>query len=123
MEMWAVSKSHERTKEILAQRDPTWKSWASEGIFFAPGIARNHYIRVFVSRLKWTLPMKKIDILNFITDFRKTPNSIKTYTELVAHLGKDNEPTLNTMLTELKQLRTIRETELNGERAFQVTSK
>ena len=67
--------------------------------------------------------MKKIDILNFITDFRKTPNSIKTYTELVAHLGKDNEPTLNTMLTELKQLRTIKETELNGERAFQVTSK
>jgi hypothetical protein len=69
------------------------------------------------------LPMKKIDILNYITDFRKAPNSIKTYTELVSHLGKDNESALNTMLTELKQLRTIKETELNGERAFQVTSK
>lgn len=67
--------------------------------------------------------MKKIDILNFITDFRKAPNSVKTYTELVNHLGKDNESTLNVMLTELKQLRTIKETELNGERAFQVTSK
>jgi hypothetical protein len=67
--------------------------------------------------------MKKIDILNFITDFRKAPNSIKTYNELVAHLGKDNESALNTMLTELKQLRTIKETELNGQRAFQVTSK
>jgi hypothetical protein len=67
--------------------------------------------------------MKKIDILNFITDFRKAPNSVKTYSELVAHLGKDNEPTLNTMLSELKQLRTIREVEVNGERAFQVNAK
>jgi len=67
--------------------------------------------------------MKKIDILNFITDFRKAPNSIKTYEQLVAHLGKNNESELNNMLTELKQLRTIKETELNGERAFQVMSK
>ena len=67
--------------------------------------------------------MKKIDILNYITDFRKTPNAIKTYSELIAHLGSENEPVLNTMLSELKQLRTIRETELNGERAFQVMSK
>jgi SOS-response transcriptional repressor LexA len=67
--------------------------------------------------------MKKIDILNFITDFRKAPNTIKTYSELVAHLGKENESALSTMLTELKQLRTIRETEVNGERAYQVTSK
>ena len=67
--------------------------------------------------------MKKIDILNFITDFRKAPNAIKTYSDLVTHLGKSNEAALNTMLTELKQLRTIKETDLNGERAFQVTSK
>lgn len=67
--------------------------------------------------------MKKIDILNYITDFRKAPNSIKTYSELVAHLGQENESTLNTMLSELKQLRTIKETEVNGERAFQVASK
>ncbi len=67
--------------------------------------------------------MKKIDILNFITDFRKSPNSIKTYAELVAHLGHSNESALNNMLSELKQLRTIRETEVNGEKAYQVVSK
>ncbi|MEJ1240470.1 hypothetical protein WBG78_20170 [Chryseolinea sp. T2] len=67
--------------------------------------------------------MKKIDILNFITDFRKAPNSVKTYSELVSHLGKENEAALNTMLSELKQLRTIREVEQNGERAFQVNAK
>lgn len=67
--------------------------------------------------------MKKIDILNYITDYRKAPNSIKTYSQLIGHLGADNEAVLNTMLAELKQLRTIRETEVNGERAFQVTSK
>jgi hypothetical protein len=67
--------------------------------------------------------MKKIDILNFITDFRKSPNTIKTYSELVAKFGKDNEQALNTMLSELKQLRTIREVEVNGERAFQVNAK
>lgn len=67
--------------------------------------------------------MKKIDILNYITDYRKAPNSIKTYSQLIGHLGADNEAVLNTMLAELKQLRTIRENEVNGERAFQVTSK
>ena len=67
--------------------------------------------------------MKKIDILNYITDYRKAPNAIKTYAELIAHLGSENEPALSAMLSELKQLRTIRETELNGERAFQVMSK
>ena len=67
--------------------------------------------------------MRKIDILNYITDFRKSPNEVKTYSQLVAHLGSDNEPTLNAMLSELKQLRTIRETEKNGEKAYQVTSK
>jgi hypothetical protein len=67
--------------------------------------------------------MRKIDILNYITDFRKSPNEVKTYSQLVAHLGADNEQTLQTMLAELKQLRTIRETDLNGEKAYQVTSK
>jgi len=67
--------------------------------------------------------IKKIDILNFITDFRKSPNNIKTHSELVAHLGTENEPTLNTMLAELKQLRTVKESELNGEKAYQVVTK
>jgi hypothetical protein len=67
--------------------------------------------------------MKKIDILNYITDFRKSPNEIKTYKQIVAHLGTENEAALNTMLTELKTLRTIKETELDGEKAYQVVSK
>lgn len=70
-----------------------------------------------------TIPMKKIDILNFITDYRKAPNAVKTYSELVSHLGKENETAMNAMLGEMKQLRTIKESEVNGERAFQVMSK
>jgi len=67
--------------------------------------------------------IKKIDILNFITDFRKSPNSVKTYSEILSHLGAANESTLQTMLTELKQLRTIKETEANGEKTYQVVTK
>lgn len=67
--------------------------------------------------------IKKIDILNFITDFRKSPNSIKTHTELVRHLGAGNEQTLLSMLSELKQLKTIRESEVNGEKVYQVVTK
>ncbi|MEP6738663.1 MAG: hypothetical protein ABJA70_24275 [Chryseolinea sp.] len=67
--------------------------------------------------------MKKIDILNYITDFRKSPNEIKTYKQIVAHLGVENEPALTAMLTELKTLRTIKETDVNGEKAYQVVSK
>lgn len=67
--------------------------------------------------------MKKIDILNFITNFRKSPNDVKTYSELVAHLGATNEQTLNQLLTELLQLRVVKQVEVNGEKGFQVTSK
>jgi hypothetical protein len=67
--------------------------------------------------------LKKIDILNFITDFRKAPNNIKTHSELVAHLGAANEQTMNTMLAEMKQLRTIKESEVNGEKTYQVVTK
>jgi hypothetical protein len=67
--------------------------------------------------------MKKIDILNFITDFRKSPNGIKTLAEIRSHLNVNNDQALVTMLEEMKQLRTLRETEKDGERAFQVTAK
>lgn len=67
--------------------------------------------------------MKKIDILNFITNFRKSPNEIKTYSQLIAHLGEANEPILNQHLAELQQTRVLRQTELNGEKAFQVVHK
>lgn len=67
--------------------------------------------------------IKKIDILNFITDFRKTPNEIKSLSELKAHLKLTDETALLPMLEEMKQLRALREVEKNGERAFQVTAK
>ena len=67
--------------------------------------------------------MKKIDILNFITNFRKSPNDIKTYNELISHLGAANEQTLNQMLGELLQLKVVKQVEINGEKAYQVTTK
>lgn len=67
--------------------------------------------------------MKKIDILNFITNFRKSPNDIKTYSELVSHLGEANVVTLNQYLDELKQTRVLKESEKNGEKAYQVVTK
>jgi hypothetical protein len=67
--------------------------------------------------------MKKIDILNFITSFRKSPNDIKTYTQLVQHLGESNEQLINQFLTELQQGKVVRETQLNGEKAYQVISR
>ena len=67
--------------------------------------------------------MKKIDILNFITDFRKAPNDIKSISEIRAHLGVSDDSNLLTMLEEMKHMRTLREVEKNGEKAFQVTAK
>jgi hypothetical protein len=67
--------------------------------------------------------MKKIDILNYITNFRKSPNDIKTYSQLVASLGVTNETQLNALLTELQQTRVLKQTELNGEKAYQVVTK
>ena len=51
--------------------------------------------------------MKKIDILNFITNFRKSPNDIKTHSELLNHLGTANEAAVNTMLQELLTLKVV----------------
>lgn len=67
--------------------------------------------------------MKKIDILNFITDFRKSPNEIKTLAEIRTHLNVTDDLALVNMLEEMKQLRTLREVEKGGERAFQVAAK
>jgi hypothetical protein len=67
--------------------------------------------------------MKKIDILNFITNFRKSPNDIKTRSQLISHLGATEEQALNQLLEELKQSRVLKETELNGEKAYQVVTK
>jgi len=67
--------------------------------------------------------MKKIDILNFITDFRKSPNQVKTLAEISAHVGANDEKALLPMLEEMKGMRTLREVEKNGERAFQVAAK
>jgi hypothetical protein len=67
--------------------------------------------------------MKKIDILNFITNFRKSPNDIKTASQLIAQFGESNETTLNQLLTELQQTRVIKQSEHNGEKAYQVVTK
>jgi len=67
--------------------------------------------------------MKKIDILNFITNFRKAPNDIKTLAEIRAHMGAADDMALLPMLEEMKQMRSIREVEKNGEKAFQVAAK
>jgi hypothetical protein len=67
--------------------------------------------------------MKKIDILNFITDFRKLPNQAKTLTEIRSHLNANDEESLMALLEEMKQMRTLREVEKNGEKAFQVAAK
>lgn len=67
--------------------------------------------------------MKKIDILNFITNFRKAPNDIKTRTQLLEHLGASNEATVDAMLLELQNAKVIRETQNSGEKAYQVISR
>ncbi len=67
--------------------------------------------------------MKKIDVLNFITDFRKAPNDIKTYRQMVEHLGAANEGLIQQYISELQQQRVIRETELNGQKAYQVVAR
>lgn len=67
--------------------------------------------------------MRKIDILNYITDFRKAPNDIKTHAQLLAHLGAAHEQSIVHMLEELQASRVIRQAELNGERAYQVIAR
>jgi hypothetical protein len=67
--------------------------------------------------------MKKIDILNFITDFRKAPNDIKTLAEIYSHMGGSDEAALLRLLEDMKQMRTLREVEKNGEKGFQVRAK
>jgi hypothetical protein len=67
--------------------------------------------------------MKKIDILNFITNFRKAPNDIKSLSEIKSHLNIIDDASLLAMLEEMKQMRSIREVEKNGEKAFQVAAK
>lgn len=67
--------------------------------------------------------MKKIDILNFITDFRKIPNNTRTYSELLANLGAEHESEIERLLSELKQAKVIIESEQNGERAFRVIAR
>jgi hypothetical protein len=67
--------------------------------------------------------MKKIDILNFITDFRKSPNAIKSHRDLIAHLGAQHEPSINAMLDELQKNKVVKLTESNGEKVYQVISR
>ena len=72
---------------------------------------------------KKLLEMRKIDILNTITDFRKAPNDIKTPAQLLSVLGEDKESQMKEMLAELVRDRVVKETELNGEKAYQVIAR
>ena len=67
--------------------------------------------------------MRKIDILNFITNYRKAPNDIKTYSSLLDHLGPTNEAAIKQMLGELVQARVVREVDANGQKAYQVIAR
>ena len=67
--------------------------------------------------------MKKIDILNYITNYRKAPNDIKTFSSLLDHLGASNEATIKQLLGELIQARVVREVEANGEKGYQVIAR
>lgn len=67
--------------------------------------------------------LKKVDILNFITDFRKAPNDIKTHTQLINHLGTENEAAISGMLGELIAQKVVKPTEKNGEKAYQVIAR
>jgi hypothetical protein len=67
--------------------------------------------------------MKKIDILNYITDFRKSPNQVKTYHDILTDVAKGDEQALRLLLTDLQQTKVLKPTELNGEKAFQVVTK
>ena len=67
--------------------------------------------------------MRKIDILNFITNNRKAPNDIKTFSSLLSYLGATNEPAIKQMLGELVQARVVKEIEANGEKSYQVIAR
>jgi hypothetical protein len=67
--------------------------------------------------------IKKVDILNFITDSRKAPNDIKTHAQLIGSLGSENEPTITSMLGELMAQKVVKLTEKNGEKAYQVIAR
>lgn len=67
--------------------------------------------------------MRKIDILNFITDFRKSPNDIKTHAQVLAHFGSSNEGKINELIAELKQTKVLKESAVNGDNVYQVVTR
>ncbi len=66
--------------------------------------------------------MKKIDILNFITNFRKSPNDVKTYQQILDNTGGDAQK-LNELLDELKQTRVLKEIVSAEGKSYQVVTK
>jgi hypothetical protein len=67
--------------------------------------------------------IKKVDILNFITDFRKAPNDVKTHSQLMTHVGTQHENAVSAMLGELMAQKVVKLTEKNGEKAYQVIAR
>ncbi|MEJ0056161.1 MAG: hypothetical protein WDN75_11130 [Bacteroidota bacterium] len=66
---------------------------------------------------------KKIDILNYITSFRKEPNAIKTYQDILSNVGKGDEAQLKSLLEELKQSKVLKEIDADGQKSYQVVTK
>ena len=67
--------------------------------------------------------MKKIDILNFITNFRKAPNDVKSYQEILTNVGKGDEAQLKALLSELQQTKVLKEIESTEGKSYQVVTK
>jgi hypothetical protein len=67
--------------------------------------------------------MKKIDILNFITSFRKAPNEIKSYSDILANFNGADEAQFKVLLEELKQSRVLKEIDSDGKKLYQVVTK
>jgi len=67
--------------------------------------------------------MKKVDILNFITDFRKAPNDVKTHSQVIVQFGAENEAAILAMLGDLKAQKVVREVEKGAEKGYQVIAK
>ncbi len=67
--------------------------------------------------------MKKIDILNFITSFRKAPNDIKSYNDILTNFNGADEAQFKALIEELKHSRVLKEIDSEGKKSYQVVTK
>ena len=125
-------KGFSNQRQGTVQRGPTLANSGLCGLALAQRSLRETRTFLKLPRIKPLIPdpdsqrqrpMKKIDILNFITNYRTAPNDVKTYSQLISHLGTSNEEAMKSLLAELQQNKVVREVEQNGEKAYQVIAK